>query len=92
MQFQFQFHQKYPIWEVFTGRKDGKVSNASEAARDLPSASANYTTLQQQFASKDLDVLDLVALSGKIIITNMVLGPIIFYNIYIILMHVQEHN
>ncbi|KAH7513269.1 hypothetical protein FEM48_Zijuj12G0179500 [Ziziphus jujuba var. spinosa] len=53
------------MWQVFTGRKDGKVSLATEAARDLPSAFANYTTLKQQFANKGLNVFDLLALSGK---------------------------
>jgi len=49
---------------VFTGRVDGRVSLATEAARDLPSAGANFTTLQKLFAESDLDVVDLVALSG----------------------------
>ena len=54
-----------PMWKVFTGRRDGSVSLASEATRDLPSAAANFTTLQQQFANNGLNVTDLVALSGK---------------------------
>lgn len=49
---------------MFTGRVDGRVSLATEAARDLPSAGANFTTLQKLFAESDLDVVDLVALSG----------------------------
>ncbi|CAA7052051.1 unnamed protein product [Microthlaspi erraticum] len=53
-----------PLWNVFTGRLDGKVSLASEAVRDLPSAGANFTSLQTLFAESDLDVVDLVALSG----------------------------
>ncbi|KAG7643627.1 hem peroxidase superfamily [Arabidopsis suecica] len=53
-----------PLWNVFTGRVDGRVSLATEAARDLPSAGANFTTLQKLFAESDLDVVDLVALSG----------------------------
>ncbi|CAK7332895.1 unnamed protein product [Dovyalis caffra] len=58
----FQFRD--PLWHVFTGRKDGRVSLASEAERDLPSAGANFTTLKQQFESNELDIVDLVALSG----------------------------
>ncbi|VVB02680.1 unnamed protein product [Arabis nemorensis] len=53
-----------PLWNVFTGRVDGRVSLATEAARDLPSAGANFTSLQKLFAESDLDVIDLVALSG----------------------------
>lgn len=55
---------KRSLWNVVTGRQDGRVSLASEAVRDLPSAGANFTTLQQQFAANGLDVTDLVALSG----------------------------
>ncbi|CAK9175880.1 unnamed protein product [Ilex paraguariensis] len=58
----FQF--KKPIWEVLTGRRDGTVSLASEALANLPSPFSNYTTLQQSFASKGLNVQDLVVLSG----------------------------
>ncbi|KAJ0262337.1 Peroxidase 24 [Hirschfeldia incana] len=53
-----------PLWNVFTGRVDGRVSLATEATRDLPSAGANFTSLQKLFAESDLDVVDLVALSG----------------------------
>ncbi|XP_065859394.1 peroxidase 24-like [Euphorbia lathyris] len=72
----FQF--KRPLWPVFTGRKDGRVSLESEANRDLPSPAANFTTLQKQFQTHRLNVADLVALSGAhtiglghcVIITN----------------------
>ncbi|KAL2464010.1 Peroxidase [Forsythia ovata] len=47
------------IWAVFTGRKDGRVSMASEATSNLPSASANFTTLLQQFEDNGLDLIDL---------------------------------
>ncbi|BBG93237.1 Peroxidase superfamily protein [Prunus dulcis] len=52
-----------PMWQVLTGRKDGRVSLTSEASRDLPSGNANFTTLQQQFAGLGLNIIDLVALS-----------------------------
>ncbi|XP_009419515.2 peroxidase 24 [Musa acuminata AAA Group] len=58
----FQFQK--PLWEVKTGRRDGNVSLASEALADIPSPGANFTSLVQQFASKNLDVEDLVVLSG----------------------------
>ncbi|KAJ0764852.1 putative peroxidase [Helianthus annuus] len=52
------------MWPVFTGRKDGNVSVAVEVGVNLPSASANFTTLLTQFKAKGLDVDDLVTLSG----------------------------
>ncbi|XP_076929956.1 peroxidase 24-like [Bidens hawaiensis] len=58
----FQF--KREMWPVFTGRKDGRVSLASEVGGNLPSANANFTTLLAQFANKSLDLNDLVTLSG----------------------------
>ncbi|KAI3979941.1 hypothetical protein MKX01_042595 [Papaver californicum] len=58
----FQFQKQ--MWKVPLGRRDGKVSIASEAITDLPSASSNFTTLQQLFSRKTLDTVDLVALSG----------------------------
>ncbi|CAN1350300.1 Peroxidase 24 [Linum perenne] len=55
---------KRPMWPVFTGRKDGRVSIASEVLTNLPSPFENITTLIQQFQRKGLDLQDLVALSG----------------------------
>ncbi|KAG8636647.1 hypothetical protein MANES_15G018500v8 [Manihot esculenta] len=58
----FQFRRS--LWPVSFGRKDGRVSLASEANATLPSPAANFATLRQQFQSLGLDVVDLVALSG----------------------------
>ncbi|KAK9079866.1 hypothetical protein SSX86_001539 [Deinandra increscens subsp. villosa] len=58
----FQFQRE--IWPVFTGRKDGIVSLASEVGGNLPSANANFTTLLTQFGTKGLNLNDLVTLSG----------------------------
>lgn len=58
----FQFQKQ--MWKVPLGRRDGTVSIASEAVADLPSASSNFTTLQELFDRKKLDTVDLVALSG----------------------------
>ncbi|XP_068660723.1 peroxidase 24-like [Aristolochia californica] len=58
----FQFNKS--MWDVFTGRKDGRVSLSSEVTGNLPSPFSNFTTLQQLFALKGLTVKDLVALSG----------------------------
>ncbi|GKE73436.1 peroxidase 24-like protein [Tanacetum coccineum] len=51
------------MWPVFTGRKDGSISLASEVGTNLPSANANFTTLLSQFRTKGLDLKDLVTLS-----------------------------
>ncbi|PON68768.1 Peroxidase [Parasponia andersonii] len=51
-------------WEVPTGRRDGKVSNISEALANLLPPFANITTLKSAFAAKGLNVKDLVVLSG----------------------------
>ena len=55
-----------PMWNVFTGRKDGRVSLSSEATTDMPSPFSNFTTLLSQFQSHGLDMMDLVTLSGRI--------------------------
>lgn len=55
-----------PMWNVLTGRKDGRVSLASEATTNMPSAFSNFTTLLAQFQSNGLDMMDLVTLSGRI--------------------------
>ncbi|XP_009588152.1 peroxidase 24 [Nicotiana tomentosiformis] len=52
------------MWKIPTGRKDGRVSKASEALASLPSPFANFTTLLRQFQDNDLDIVDLVTLSG----------------------------
>ncbi|GAA0141603.1 peroxidase [Lithospermum erythrorhizon] len=52
------------MWDVFTGRRDGRISLESDANVHLPSPFANFTSLLQLFASKNLDINDLVALSG----------------------------
>ncbi|XP_054776712.1 peroxidase 66 [Prosopis cineraria] len=52
-----------PYWDVLKGRKDGRVSKASDT-RNLPAPSSNVSQLIQSFASRGLDVKDLVTLSG----------------------------
>ncbi|KAJ1435717.1 Secretory peroxidase [Sesbania bispinosa] len=53
-----------PMWEVLTGRRDGTVSKSSEALANIPAPFFNFTKLKQSFASKGLNVHDLVVLSG----------------------------
>ncbi|XP_062164532.1 peroxidase 64-like [Alnus glutinosa] len=52
-----------PTWEVPKGRKDGRISKASET-RQLPAPTFNISQLQQSFSQRGLSLEDLVALSG----------------------------
>lgn len=52
-----------PYWNVLKGRKDGRVSNASETI-NLPAPTFNVTQLLQSFTKRGLGLRDLVALSG----------------------------
>ncbi|OMP06604.1 Plant peroxidase [Corchorus olitorius] len=58
----FQFQK--PLWEVLTGRRDGRVSRISEAMAEIPTPFSNFTTLVQSYARKGLTIHDLVVLSG----------------------------
>ncbi|KAG4916582.1 hypothetical protein JHK87_054139 [Glycine soja] len=58
----FDFNK--PMWEVLTGRRDGRVSISGETLANLPAPFFNFTQLKQSFASKGLTVHDLVVLSG----------------------------
>jgi peroxidase len=49
---------------VSLGRKDGRISVASETFQ-LPPPQANISQLTQMFAVKGLDLKDLVVLSGN---------------------------
>ena len=53
-----------PQWKVPTGRRDGVVSMRDEALANLPPPFANLERLKSSFASKGLNVKDLVVLSG----------------------------
>ncbi|KAK9663999.1 hypothetical protein RND81_14G012400 [Saponaria officinalis] len=53
-----------PWWYVPLGRKDGRISLASEAVKFLPSPRANISTLKKNFADIGLSLKDLVVLSG----------------------------
>ncbi|XP_068640759.1 peroxidase 64-like [Aristolochia californica] len=52
-----------PYWEVPKGRKDGRVSRASDT-RQLPAPTFNVSQLMQSFSQRGLSGEDLVALSG----------------------------
>ncbi|KAF3546665.1 hypothetical protein DY000_02002314, partial [Brassica cretica] len=52
-----------PSWRVPTGRKDGRISLASEAS-NLPSPFDSVAVQKQKFEAKGLDAHDLVTLLG----------------------------
>ncbi|CAN0914554.1 Peroxidase 3 [Linum grandiflorum] len=53
-----------PTWRVPTGRRDGRISNSSEALNAIPPPTSNFTTLQTLFGNVGLDLKDLVLLSA----------------------------
>ncbi|KAG0569885.1 hypothetical protein KC19_6G123200 [Ceratodon purpureus] len=53
-----------PGWEVPAGRRDGTVSLASEASRNLPGAQMDVNQLTANFAKQGLTRDDMVILSG----------------------------
>ncbi|KAK2991892.1 hypothetical protein RJ640_011581, partial [Escallonia rubra] len=52
-----------PTWDVPKGRKDGRISKASETVQ-MPAPTFNLSQLQQSFSQRGLSMDDLVALSG----------------------------
>ncbi|XP_074291197.1 peroxidase 66-like [Silene latifolia] len=52
-----------PYWNVLKGRKDGRVSKASDTI-NLPAPFLNVTGLIQSFAKRGLEIKDMVTLSG----------------------------
>ncbi|XP_062106156.1 peroxidase 3-like [Humulus lupulus] len=53
-----------PSWSVPTGRRDGRISNRTEANNMIPAPTDNFTSLQTHFSNQGLDLKDLVLLSG----------------------------
>ncbi|CAA2961831.1 Hypothetical predicted protein [Olea europaea subsp. europaea] len=52
-----------PTWDVPKGRKDGRISKASETVQ-LPFPTFNISQLKQSFSQRGLSMEELVALSG----------------------------
>ncbi|PUZ38206.1 hypothetical protein GQ55_9G178100 [Panicum hallii var. hallii] len=52
------------LYEVETGRRDGSVSSAKEAVKNLPDSFDGIRKLIKRFASKNLSLKDLAVLSG----------------------------
>ncbi|KAL2899926.1 Peroxidase 15 [Bienertia sinuspersici] len=53
-----------PSWNVTLGRRDSLTAFQAKATTDIPTSSANFTTLVSLFSNKGLNLTDLVALSG----------------------------
>ncbi|OMO62969.1 Plant peroxidase [Corchorus olitorius] len=53
-----------PTWNVPKGRKDGRISKASETIKLLPSPAFNISQLKQSFSLRGLSTDDIVALLG----------------------------
>ncbi|PWZ16126.1 Peroxidase 5 [Zea mays] len=51
-------------YKVPSGRRDGRISNATQALNELPPPFFNATQLVDNFASKNLSLEDMVVLSG----------------------------
>lgn len=54
-----------PSWKVPLGRRDGRISRSNDALNNLPAPTFNFAQLKAAFASKGLNVKDLVVLSGS---------------------------
>lgn len=78
-----------PFWPVPLGRRDGRVSNATETLFNLPPAFFNITQLKASFAAKNLTTKDLVVLSGimKLIELYIYAMNIIFDSYICVLVH-----
>ncbi|KAL5730935.1 peroxidase [Ranunculus cassubicifolius] len=53
-----------PSWNVSTGRRDGTISNSTEAMINLPPPTENFFSLENRWLRKGLSTKDLVVLSG----------------------------
>lgn len=60
-----------PSWRVPTGRKDGRISMASEAA-NLPSPLDSVAVQKQKFQAKGLYTHDLVTLLGNYVFIHLI--------------------
>ncbi|KAL5712988.1 peroxidase [Ranunculus cassubicifolius] len=52
------------LWEVQTGRRDGKESSYYDSVTNLPQVHFSIKRLERRFADKGLSIRDLVVLSG----------------------------
>ncbi|KAJ1691657.1 hypothetical protein LUZ63_015812 [Rhynchospora breviuscula] len=65
-----KWSKNYNMYEVETGRRDGRVSTVSDAINNLPSSFWGIYQLKRSFASKGLNLKDLAVLSAAHTIGN----------------------
>ncbi|XWS34296.1 hypothetical protein CRYUN_Cryun21dG0028300 [Craigia yunnanensis] len=73
-----------PFWKVPTGRRDGLISNVTEANTNIPGPFSNFTTLLRLFNNQGLDTKDLVLLSGIIYTFSIHISDATIFNINVI--------
>lgn len=54
-----------PRWEVPLGRRDSKGASLSSSNNNIPAPNNTFQTILTKFKRQGLDIVDLVALSGK---------------------------
>lgn len=54
-----------PSWEVPLGRRDSRGASLSGSNNNIPAANNTFQTILTKFKLQGLDIVDLVALSGK---------------------------
>ena len=54
-----------PSWEVPLGRKDSRGASLSGSNNNIPAPNNTFQTILTKFKRQGLNVVDLVALSGK---------------------------
>lgn len=66
------YFQKYnfsqtggPSWEVPLGRRDARDASLSGSNNNIPAPNNTFQTILTKFKLKGLNIVDLVALSGK---------------------------
>nr|KAJ0209503.1 hypothetical protein LSAT_V11C400212860 [Lactuca sativa] len=68
-----------PSWDVPKGRKDGRISKASDTSQ-LPAPTFNISQLQQSFSQRGLSLEDLAALSDYTKSVDIHLGSLIVHH------------
>ena len=64
---------------MLKGRRDSRLSKATDVAGNLPSPAAGVDNLLALFIAKGLDINDLVALSGNMTLVPKNTQPIFFF-------------
>uniref|UniRef100_A0A7N2MNK9 Peroxidase n=1 Tax=Quercus lobata TaxID=97700 RepID=A0A7N2MNK9_QUELO len=54
-----------PSWEVLLGRRDSRSASLSGSNNNIPAPNNTFQTILTKFKRQGLDIVDLVALSGK---------------------------